>query len=167
MAKENLLTYAIRNVEKIVWDLNVSSNGLTSTYSCSNVPVYVPYGEYKNVIIGDCNIVLVVVKSAFSDKILTRQISNSVVFYDNTPIVGESIIITSLNKEPIIIPVPNSVNKYYVYFQNDTTIDGRADFSESLGHFANWSGSSVVEYKDNNKYITVKYAKYLGAVYTK
>lgn len=164
--KENLLTYALRNVEKTVWNLSVSSDGLTSTYT-STAPVYVPYGKFQNVIIGDDISNLVIVKSAFSDKILTRQISHSVVFYKNTPIIGESVIIATLSKEPIIRPVPNSVNQYNIFFKNDTIIDGRADFTESLGNFTNWSGSCVVEYKDNNKYITVKYAKYLGAVYGK
>lgn len=164
--KENILTYALRNVEKTVWDLAVSSDGLTTTY-IAKAPVYVPYGKFKNVIIGDDIITLVIVKSAFSEKILTRQISHSVVFYKNTPIVGESVIITTLSKAPIIKAIPNSVNQYNIYFENDTTFDGRADFTESLGDFDNWSGSSVVEYKNNNKFITVKYVNYLGAVYTK
>lgn len=162
MSGKNVLTYAIRQVDTIVWTLTKGSDGFLDVYT-SNAPVYVPYGEYSNQIIGDSNITLSIVKSAFSKEILSRQIQDSVSFYDNTPIKGESIIQSTLYKQPIIKLIPGSKNKYNIFFQNQTSIDGRANFSESLGNFNNWAGSAVVEYLDNNKYYTITYVNYVGA----
>lgn len=162
MSNKNVLTYAMRNAEKIVWDKTVSGDGLTTVY-VSKAPVYVPFGKYSNEIIGDANTTLTIVKSSVSDKIISQQISNSVIFYDNTPIKGESIIVSNINKLPIIQKLLGSTNKYNIFFQNETTIDGQADFIDSLGNFSNWTGTAVVEYKDNEKYFAVTYKRYVGA----
>jgi len=163
MSKENnVLTYAIRDVDKIVWTSTVSSDGLSTVYTCNSY-VYVPYGEFSNVIIGDSNIALTITKSAFKDTVLSQQIVNSVIFYKNTPINGVCITASTLKKNPIIKKNPNSNNKYTIFFPNETSIDGRADFIDSLGDFSNWAGTTVVQYKDNAKYITVTYSRYVGA----
>jgi len=162
MSRKNVLTYAIRNADKIVWSRTVSSDGLTTVYTC-NTPAYVPFGEFSNVIIGDSNIALTVVKSAFSDTILTQQSVASTIFYDNTPIEGESIIVSTLNLKPIIKLIPGSKDKYTITFKNETSTDGRADFYQSLGNFANWTGRAVVKYENNVKYFEVTYVNYVGA----
>ena len=162
MSNKNVLTYAIRNADTIVWTKSQSSDGLTSVYT-SNAAVYVPYGKYSNVIIGDANITLTIIQSAFSEDILTRQIEDSVIFYDNTPIKGESIIMTTLELAPVIKQLLGSKDKYNIYFQNGTSIDGRANFYQSLGNFSNWTGRSKVTYLNGEKYFDVTYVNYVGA----
>lgn len=157
------LTYAMRDVDEIVWTKTVE--GLTSTYVCSKIPVYVPYGKYRREIIGDINIAMTVVKSAFNkDEILTVQFVDSAVFSKTkTPIRGESIVFTTIEQVPVIRKIPGTVDKYNVFFKGGTNIDVRADFSQSLGDFCNWAGTGVVEYKDNAKYFSIDYTNYLGA----
>jgi hypothetical protein len=160
---KHVLTYAIRDVDKIVWKKHVSTDGLTSTY-VSKAPVCVPHGKYDKEVIGEANISFTVVKSAFSDEILTRQFVDSVVFSTTkTPIRGESIIAATVEKDPIIKKIADKKDKYHIYFKDGIAVDGRADFSQSLGDFCNWTGRSTVEFKDNKKYITVTYVNYVGA----
>jgi hypothetical protein len=160
MTEKNTLTYAMRDVDKIVWTKTV--DGLNTTY-VSKAPVYVPYGKYSREIIGDINIVLIVVKSAFSDEILTVQFVDSAVFSKTkNPIRGESIIFSTIEQVPVIRKIPGTVDKYNVFFKNGTNINVRADFSQSLGDFSNWAGTGLVEYKDNDKYFIINYSNYLG-----
>lgn len=164
-SEKHVLTYAIRDADKIVWEKYISNNGLTSTY-ISKAPVRVPYGKYDKEIIGHAHISFTVVKSAFSDDILTRQFLDSVVFSKTkTPIRGESIVAATVEKDPIIKLIPGTSNKYHLFFKNGVSVDGRADFSQSLGDFCNWTGKSIVEFKDNVKYFTVTYVNYVGANY--
>jgi len=76
MLNKNVLSYAIRDAEKIVWEKTVSESGLNTTY-VSNAPVCIPYGKNKNVIIGDSIITLSIIKSAANNKIINQLISNS------------------------------------------------------------------------------------------
>ena len=150
----------MRDIDEIVWTKKV--DGINTIY-VSKAPVYVPYGKYRREIIGDINIVMTVVKSAFNDEILTVQLVNSTVFSKKNPIRGESIIFTTIEQVPIIRKIPGTVDKYNVFFKNGTNINVRADFSQSLGDFTNWAGTGVLEYKDNVLYFIINYTKYLGA----